>query len=64
MEKTALFENSRYRTMLSQRKLAELMLLSCGVESCVPGYEYAAGNREGYHLHVIRVYFKIPGDYK
>lgn len=53
MEKTALFENSRYRTMLSQRQLEELMLITCGVESCVPGYEYNAGGREGYHLHVI-----------
>ena len=39
--------------MLSQRQLEELMLLTCGVESCVPGYEYDAGDREGYHLHVI-----------
>ena len=52
-KKAALFENSRYRTMLSQRQLEELMLITCGVESCVPGYEYQTNDREGYHLHVI-----------
>ena len=39
--------------MLSQRQLEELMLITCGVESCVPGYEYRTENREGFHLHVI-----------
>ena len=54
MDKRAdLFENSRYRTMLSQKQLEELMLITCGVESCVPGYEYDAGDREGFHLHII-----------
>jgi len=52
-KKAALFENSRYRTMLSQRQLEELMLITCGVESCVPGYEYHTEDREGFHLHVI-----------
>ena len=52
-KKAALFENSRYRTMLSQRQLEELMLITCGVESCVPGYEYRTEDREGFHLHVI-----------
>ena len=39
--------------MLSQKQLEELMLITCGVESCVPGYEYDAGDREGFHLHII-----------
>ena len=52
-QNAASFENSRYRSMLSQRQLKELMLIACGVESCFPGYEYHMEDREGFHLHVI-----------
>ncbi len=52
-QNAASFENSRYRSMLGQRQLEELMLIACGVESCFPGYEFHTENREGFHLHVI-----------
>ena len=50
---TASFENSRYRSTLSQRQLEELTLIACGVESCFPGYELHTENQEGFHLHVV-----------
>ena len=48
------YETSKYRCLVdSQKQTNVLYLLHCGVESCLPGYEYHTGEREGYHLHVI-----------
>ena len=49
-----LYETSKYRCLVdSQKQTNVLYLLHCGVESCLPGYEFHTEGREGYHLHVI-----------
>ncbi len=49
-----LFETEKYRCLVYQQKQTEdIYLTSCGVESCLPNYEFNTGGRSGYHLHVI-----------
>ena len=48
------YETSKYRCLVDQQKRSfALYLLLCGVESCLPGYEFHTEGRGGYHLHVI-----------
>lgn len=48
------YETSKYRCLVDARKQSDMLyLLLCGVESCMPDYEFRTGGREGYHLHVI-----------
>lgn len=49
-----LYETSKYRCLVDSQKQTEVLyLLHCGVESCLPGYEFHTEGRTGYHLHVI-----------
>lgn len=49
-----IYETSKYRCLVNANmRMYALYLLLCGVESCLPGYEFHTENREGYHLHVI-----------
>ena len=48
------YETSKYRCLVDPQKISdELYLLLCGVETCLPGYEFHTDGRPGYHLHVI-----------
>lgn len=48
------YETSKYRCLVGPQKISdELYLLLCGVETCLPGYEFHTDGRAGYHLHVI-----------
>ena len=48
------YETSKYRCLVDARKQSDMLyLLLCGVDSCMPDYEFRTGGREGYHLHVI-----------
>ena len=49
-----LYETNLYRCLVYQEKQTDdIYLTLCGVERCLPGYEFRCGNRGGYHLHVI-----------
>lgn len=49
-----LYESSKYRCLAYPKQLSEkLYLLLCGVETCLPEYEFHSEGRNGYHLHVI-----------
>lgn len=49
-----LHETDQYRCLVYQDKQTNDIFLSlCGVERCLPGYEFHAEQRTGYHLHVI-----------
>lgn len=51
---THLYETDQYRCLVYQEKQTNDIFLSlCGVEQCLPGYEFHAEQRTGYHLHVI-----------
>lgn len=51
---STLYETNLYRCLVYQEKQTdEIFLTLCGVEQCIPGYEFRTGDREGYHLHVI-----------
>ncbi|MBQ6518472.1 MAG: AraC family transcriptional regulator [Anaerolineaceae bacterium] len=55
-EKTAstLYETNYYRCLVYHEKQTDdIYLTFCGVERCLPGYEFNCENRTGYHLHVI-----------
>ena len=54
-EKTsALYETNYYRCLVYHEKQTDdIYLTFCGVEQCLPGYEFNCENRSGYHLHVI-----------
>lgn len=52
--KANLYETQLYRCLVYQEKQTdEIYLTLCGVEKCLPGYEFHTENRSGYHLHVI-----------
>ena len=47
-------ETNKYRCLVYQTRLTDdLYLTACGVERCVPDYYFNAGDRTGYHLHVV-----------
>lgn len=49
-----LYETTKYRCQVYQQKQTDdIYLTICGVESCLPNYEFHAKDRSGYHLHVI-----------
>ena len=49
-----IYETSTYRCLVDGQKQTDVLyLIFCGVERCLPGYEFHAEDREGYHLHVI-----------
>lgn len=49
-----LYETNLYRCLVYQEKQTDdIYLTLCGVEKCLPGYEFRCGSRGGYHLHVI-----------
>ena len=49
-----LHETDQYRCLVYQDKQTNDIFLSlCGVERCLPGYEFHTKQRTGYHLHVI-----------
>ena len=48
------FETDGYRCLVSRDKQSEdIFLTMCGIERCLPGYEFHAADRDSYHLHVI-----------
>ena len=52
--KSNLYETNRYRCLVYQEKQTDdIYLTLCGVENCLPGYEFHTAGRSGYHLHVI-----------
>ena len=54
-EKTsAFYETNLYRCLVYHEKQTDdIFLTLCGVEKCLPGYEFHCADRAGYHLHVI-----------
>ena len=51
---TKLYETSRYRCLeYPQKQSEDLYLTLCGIEHCLPGYEFHTAGRPGFHLHVI-----------
>lgn len=51
---STLFETNLYRCLVYHEKQTDdIYLTLCGVEKCLPGYEFQCGDRGGYHLHVI-----------
>lgn len=49
-----LYETNLYRCLVYQEKQTDdIYLTLCGVEKCLPGYEFRCDDRSGYHLHVI-----------
>ena len=53
-DKSALYESNYYRCLVYQEKQSDdIYLTLCGVEQCLPGYEFRCEDRPGYHLHVI-----------
>lgn len=50
-----LFTTEKYRCLVyPHRQLEELSLLMCGVENCLPGYEFHTDGREGYEIRTLR----------
>lgn len=48
------FETNHYRCLVYREKQTdEIYLTLCGIEQCLPGYRFNAGERAGYHLHTI-----------
>lgn len=48
------YETNLYRCLdYNEKQTDDIFLIFCGVETCLPGYEYHCGDRTGYHLHVI-----------
>ncbi len=51
---STLYETNLYRCLVYHEKQTDdIFLTLCGVEKCLPGYEFRCGDRGGYHLHVI-----------
>ena len=51
---STLYETNLYRCLVYHEKQTDdIFLTLCGVEKCLPGYEFQCGERAGYHLHVI-----------
>lgn len=51
---SAFYETKLYRCLVYHEKQTDdIFLTLCGVERCLPGYEFRCGERTGYHLHVI-----------
>ena len=51
---STLYETNLYRCLVYHEKQTDdIYLTLCGVEKCLPGYEFQCGDRGGYHLHVI-----------
>ncbi len=51
---STLYETNLYRCLVYHEKQTDdIFLTLCGVEQCLPGYEFHCGSRGGYHLHVI-----------
>jgi len=51
---STLYETNYYRCLVYHEKQTDdIYLTLCGVERCLPGYEFNCENRTGYHLHVI-----------
>lgn len=51
---STLYETNLYRCLVYHEKQTDdIYLTLCGVEKCLPGYEFQCGERGGYHLHVI-----------
>ena len=51
---STLYETNYYRCLVYHEKQTDdIYLTFCGVERCLPGYEFHCENRTGYHLHVI-----------
>ena len=49
-----LYVTPKVRCLVYQQRLTDdLYLKLCGVEHCLPDYYFNAGDRTGYHLHVI-----------
>ena len=49
-----LYETTKYRCLVyDQKQTEDIFLTMCGVEHCLPNYEFHARSRPGYHLHVI-----------
>jgi AraC family transcriptional regulator of arabinose operon len=48
------FEDHKYRAIIYKAHASEeLYMTLCGVENCLPDYYFHAGDRTGYHMHVI-----------
>ena len=51
---TTLYETNLYRCLdYNEKQTDDIYLIFCGVETCLPGYEFHTADRTGYHLHVI-----------
>lgn len=51
---SSFYETNLYRCLVYQEKQTDDIYLSlCGIEKCLPGYEFRTEQRTGYHLHVI-----------
>ena len=51
---STLYETNLYRCLVYHEKQTDdIYLTLCGVEKCLPGYEFNCEDRTGYHLHVI-----------
>ncbi len=51
---STIYETNLYRCLVyHEKQTEEIYLTLCGVEKCLPGYEFHCGDRGGYHLHVI-----------
>ena len=54
ISESAYFETDGYRCLVYNEKQTEdICLTMCGIEKCLPGYEFHTGDRGSYHLHVI-----------
>lgn len=53
-EEPGLYVTPKVRCLVYQKRLTDDIYLElCGVEHCLPDYCFNAGDRTGYHLHVI-----------
>ena len=51
---STIYETNYYRCLVYHEKQTDdIYLTLCGVETCLPGYEFQCEDRTGYHLHVI-----------
>lgn len=49
-----LYVTPKVRCLVYQKRLTDdIYLMLCGVEHCLPDYSFNAGDRAGYHLHVV-----------
>lgn len=53
-EESGLYVTPKVRCLVYHNRLSdEIYLMLCGIEHCLPDYSFHAGNRTGYHLHVV-----------